>query len=258
MTDFNHCPVSRSHTRDHVSPVDHSLLCAAGGREVTAWDLPTRLFKWSLVALIIIAWITSGFSDPNMAVHKAAGYGILTLIVYRFLWGFFGGNTARFSNFVRSPAAVIAYFRALRRDRARPYLGHNPAGGLMVLGLLLACGVQALLGLFASDGVFASGPFADLVAEDVSRWATLLHKAWFYVVLGLAAMHICVNLYYQFVKDENLIGAMITGRKRRAAYADTSSAREGSLLGAAGCLIAAIAIVYFGVVLSGGTFFSDM
>src|SRR5204863_9860454 len=95
MTDFNHSPVSRSLTRDHVSPVDHSLLCAAGGREVTAWDLPTRLFKWSLVALIIIAWITSGFSDPNMAVHKAAGYGILTLIVYRFLWGFFGGNTAR-------------------------------------------------------------------------------------------------------------------------------------------------------------------
>ena len=67
-----------------------------------------------------------------------------------------------------------------------------------------------------------------------------------------------VFLYYQFVKDENLIGAMITGRKRRAAYADTSSAQEGSLLGAAGCLVAAIAIVYFGVVLSGGTFFSDM
>jgi cytochrome b len=258
MSDINRRTVAKSRISDRVPAVDRPLLRAAGGRGVAAWDLPTRLFKWSLVALIIIAWITSGFSDPNLVLHKAAGYGILTLVVYRFLWGFFGGSTARFSNFVYSPAAVMAYFRALRRDQARPYLGHNPAGGIMVLGLLFACGVQALLGLFASDGVIASGPFADIVAEAVSIWATFLHKIWFYIILGLGAVHICVNLYYQFVKNENLIGAMITGRKRRAAYADASQAREGSLLGAAGCLVAAIAIVYFGVVWFGGTFFPDI
>ncbi|WP_052210831.1 cytochrome b/b6 domain-containing protein [Rhizobium rhizogenes] len=226
---------------------------------VRAWDLPTRLFKWSLVALVLTAWVSSGFNDPDMTVHKAAGYGVLVLVVYRVLWGVFGSSTARFSGFVRSPAAVWAYLKALRRNRAKHYLGHNPAGGLMVIGLLVVCGVQVLLGLFSSDGVTASGPFAGLVGDTVSSWTASVHAAWFYfAILALVGLHIVANFYYQFVKRENLIGAMITGRKRREAYVDYKEATGGSLPAAAVCLLIAFGLVYGAVTLFGGSFFASI
>jgi cytochrome b len=224
---------------------------------VRAWDLPTRLFKWSLVALIITAWISSGFSDPDMLVHKAAGYGILVLLVYRIIWGIVGGSTARFSNFVRSPSTAWNYLKNLRGETAAQYLGHNPAGGLMVIGLLFVCAVQVLLGLFSSDGVTAAGPFADMVGDTISGWAASIHGTWFYVaILGLAFIHIAANLYYQFVKRENLIGAMVSGRKRRANYIDRSETKGGSLLLAAICLLASAGLVYGSITLLGGTFFN--
>jgi cytochrome b len=225
---------------------------------VQAWDLPTRIFKWSLASLVVVAWISSSFDDPTMTVHKAAGYGLLTLLVYRVLWGFLGGSTARFASFVRSPSAAIAYLRDQRRGGRRRYLGHNPAGGLMIVALLLACAIQVALGLFASDGVTASGPFADRVGETVAAWAGELHGAWLYVVLSLAAVHIGVNFYYQFIKKENLIGAMITGRKRRGDYVDAKEARGGSPLLAALCLSVAVTLVYLGVKLPGGQFFAAL
>ncbi len=225
---------------------------------VRAWDLPTRLFKWSLVGLILTAWVSSGFNDPDMTVHKAAGYGALVLVVYRVLWGVFGSTTARFSGFVRSPAAAWAYLKALRHNRAKHYLGHNPAGGLMVVGLLVVCGVQAMLGMFSSDGVTASGPFAGLVGDTVSSWAASVHAAWFYfAILALVGLHIVANFYYQFVKRENLIGAMITGRKRREAYVDHNETTGGSLPAAAVCLLIAFGLVYGAVTLFGGSFFAS-
>jgi cytochrome b len=226
---------------------------------VRAWDLPTRLFKWSLVALILTAWVSSGFNDPDMTVHKAAGYGVLVLVVYRLLWGIFGSSTARFSSFVRSPAAAWAHLKALRQNSARPYLGHNPAGGLMVIGLIAACSVQVLLGLFSSDGVTASGPFAELVGDNISSWAASIHAAWFYfAILTLAGSHIAVNFFYQFVKRDNLIGAMITGRKKREAYVDGNEASGGSLPVAVVCLLSAVGLVYGTVTLLGGTFFASI
>ncbi|MDQ0392102.1 cytochrome b/b6 domain-containing protein [Labrys monachus] len=223
-------------------------------RTVRAWDLPTRLFKWSLVALIATAWISSGFADPDMTVHKAAGYGILVLLIYRLLWGIFGGSTARFSTFVRSPASAWFYLRLLRQGRAKPYLGHNPAGGLMVIGLLLGCSVQVLLGLFSSDGVTAAGPFAGMVGDTVAGWVAEIHAAWFYfVILGLAGLHIAANLYYQFVKRDNIIGAMITGRKDVRPYVDGREAQGGSLAVAGICLLVAAGVVYGAVALFGSS-----
>ncbi|MFJ6327545.1 MULTISPECIES: cytochrome b/b6 domain-containing protein [unclassified Rhizobium] len=236
-----------------------SKISPAKSDVVRAWDLPTRLFKWSLVALILTAWVSSGFNDPDMTVHKAAGYGVLILVVYRILWGVFGSSTARFSGFVRPPAAAWAYLKALWRKRAEHYLGHNPAGGLMVIGLLVACCVQVLLGFFSSDGVTAAGPFAGLVGDTGSRWAASIHAAWFYfAILVLAGLHIVANLYYQFVKREDLIGAMVTGRKRREAYVDHDEATGGSLPLAAVCLLAAFGLVYGTVTLLGGSFFGSI
>ncbi|GLS18512.1 cytochrome b561 [Labrys miyagiensis] len=224
---------------------------------IKVWDLPTRLFKWLLVSFVITAWVSSGFSDPNMAVHKAAGYGVLVLAVYRLLWGIFGGTTARFSNFVHSPREIVVYLRSLHHRKVKTYLGHNPAGGAMVLALILACAIQPLLGLFASDGVTASGPLADMVGDQFSGWATAIHSLWFYVILALAVVHVAVNLYYQFIRGENLIGAMITGTKLVERSAAQTDIQQGSLLVAGLCLIAAGAIVYFGVTLVGGAFFAE-
>ena len=224
---------------------------------VLAWDLPTRLFKWTLVLLVISAWVSSGSQDPVMTVHKGVGYAVATLVVYRVLWGFLGGSTARFSSFVRSPAVIIAYLRALKRGSDRPYLGHNPLGGLMIVGLLLACAIQVSLGLFASDGVMASGPFADAIGDHWSARAAKLHALWFYAILGLALIHIAVNLLHQFIKRDNLIGAMITGRKPKAPYADADGQARGSLSVALLCLGMAVAIVYFGVATLGGQFFAS-
>jgi cytochrome b len=223
---------------------------------VRVWDLPTRLFKWSLAGSVITAWLSTYLDDPAMNVHKFAGYTILTLVLFRVFWGFVGGTSARFSAFVRSPARAIEYLRALRAGRARPYLGHNPAGGLMIMALLLACGAQAALGLFASDGVLASGPFADMVGDQASGWAARLHSFWAYAILGLVVVHVAVNLFYQFVKGENLIGAMITGRKRPAHYQDADEAEPGSPLMAALCLFLAGAIVYLVVAASGSSWFT--
>lgn len=225
-------------------------------RSALAWDLPTRLFKWALVTLVVTAWISSGFDDPAMTVHKAAGYGILTLLVYRFLWGFVGGSTARFTAFIRSPAAVIADLRRLRSGRERRYLGHSPAGGAMIIALLLACTVQVGLGLCASDGVLAAGPFADLVGSTWASRAAEVHAVWFYVILGLAAVHIAANLFHQFVRRDGLITAMVTGRKARAEYADAREATGGSSAVALLCLCVAAGLVYGGVALAGGQFFN--
>ncbi len=185
-----------------------------------AWDLPTRLFKWSLVGLVALAWISSGFEDPEMTVHKAAGVGILALLVFRLVWGFVGGSTSRFAAFVRGPRAVAEHLRAMREGRARPYLGHNPVGGLMVIGLLAACSIQVALGLCASDGVLAAGPLADRVGEEWASRAGTLHGIWFYALLTLVVVHIATNLYYQLFKREKLITAMVTGRKARLGFAD--------------------------------------
>ncbi|MBB6305192.1 cytochrome b/b6 domain-containing protein [Rhizobium leucaenae] len=232
---------------------------AKGGGMVRAWDLPTRIFKWSLVALIVTAWASSGSNDPDMTVHKASGYGVLVLVVYRILWGLVGSSTARFSNFVRSPGIVWAYFQRLRQEKAAPYLGHNPVGGLMVVGLIITCGIQGLLGLFSSDGVAASGPFAELVGETISSWAASIHAAWFYfTIIPLVGLHIVANFYYQFVKRENLIGAMVTGRKKRKAYVDLREARGGSLVAAGACLLVSIGLVYGTVTLLGGSFFDSI
>jgi cytochrome b len=228
----------------------------ARAQTVVVWDLPTRLFKWGLVAFVAGAWISSGFQDPAMTVHKACGYGVLILTVYRVLWGFFGGEAVRFARFVRPPRETLAYLSILIRGGGRAYLGHNPAGGLMIVALLLACAIQGMLGFFASDGVEANGPLAEAAGERWSNLAAHAHALWFYAILALAALHILANLAYQFLKREDVIGAMITGRKPAGRYQDARRMRKGSPLVALGCLCAAMLIVYLGVVLPGGAFFA--
>jgi len=228
---------------------------------VRAWDLPTRLFHWTLLALIVSAWVSYEFAedlgDATLIWHRANGLAILTLIVWRGLWGIWGPPTARFAGFVHGPATVLAYARKLVAGVAPRYLGHNPLGALMVVALLAIVATQAMLGLFATDdNDLVGGPLYRLVDEAQNRQATRWHARLFnFVLLPLAAVHIAINTLYTLVKREPLIQAMITGQKPAEPYADAPDATRASysLLRALLCLIAATAITLGGILALGGS-----
>lgn len=213
---------------------------------VLAWDAPTRLFKWSLVVLVILAPISKNFGDVMLVWHKVNGYSILTLLLWRLMWGFAGGTTARFTSFVR-PFGAIGYGLDLLRGRTRHFLGHNPLGGLMVLALIAALLAQATLGLFTTDDIVVDGPFVSKVSSEVVKFASKWHQAGFKIILLLVLIHVAANLFYKFVKKDDLIRPMVTGVKPAGAYEDATAATPGSMALALVLLLVS-AIVVFGTV----------
>lgn len=197
---------------------------------VPAWDLPTRLFHWTLVALVLCAWISFEFSetfgDDRLVWHRWNGLALLTLIVWRLLWGMAGPPHARFSVFVRGPGHIAAYARDLVRGHPRRFLGHNPLGAVMVLALLAVVAAIATLGLFTvEENDLATGPLYRHVGNDGAKVATGWHRFLFEpVLIALIAIHIAANIAYGLIKKEPLIPAMITGTKPAATYEDLASA----------------------------------
>lgn len=228
--------------------------------KVPAWDLPTRLFHWTLVTLIVSAWVSYEFSealgDETLVWHRANGLAILTLLVWRLLWGIFGSSTSRFAEFVHSPAAAVSYARGLAAGSTRRYLGHNPLGAWMVLALLVTVATIASFGLFAADdNDLVGGPLYRLVSEHQNVRAARLHDQIFnFVLLPLLAAHILANSLYAIVKKEPLIRAMLTGKKPAEVYADAAAAEivPRPILRALTCLVVAAAIVLGGIVALGG------
>lgn len=223
----------------------------AGPTEVRAWDLPTRVFKWSLVVLVVAAPLTRWYGDDLLVQHKFVGYFILTLLLWRLMWGVVGGATARFAHFVPSPPTSLRYAFDMLRGRETRYLGHNPLGAWMVLAFLLVLGVQATTGLFANDSIINEGPLRNYVSEATSSALTGLHHRAARLLLLLIVIHIAANLFHTFVKRDNLIGAMVTGRKPALPYADMGQSDAGSIGKALVCLAIAVAIVFGGLALFG-------
>ncbi|BBC73852.1 Ni/Fe hydrogenase 1 b-type cytochrome subunit [Altererythrobacter sp. B11] len=175
------------------------------------WDIVTRLFHWLLVALLAFSWWSG--EQHEMEWHRYSGYGILFLIVFRIYWGFAGSRTARFGSFLRSPAAVGAYARALARGAPPASAGHNPLGGWSVIAMLAALFAMVGAGLFAVDvDGFESGPLADLVSFDQGRAAAEVHEVIFNGLLALVALHILAILFYLLRFRRNLVRPMIAGR----------------------------------------------
>jgi cytochrome b len=178
------------------------------------WDGATRLFHWVLAGLVALSWWTA--EQHQMDVHRWSGSIIAGLLVFRIYWGLAGSNTARFGNFIRSPAAIARYAGSLFRPDYRPAFGHNPLGGLSVAAMLLVLVVHVSLGLFAmdTDGL-ESGPLARFVNYDAAETAGDLHEISFNVLLILIGLHIVAIAFYLLVKRANLVGPMITGRRNR-------------------------------------------
>ena len=177
------------------------------------WDLPTRLFHWSLVTLVLVSWLSAEIGRFDL--HYWSGYGILSLLIFRLVWGFIGSDTARLSACLNAPTAVFAHIAALRSPKAEPHIGHNPLGGLAVLAMLAVLLTQAVLGLFSQDIDFINaGPLADLISFDAGTRASELHEMLFDGVLILIALHVAAIFFYTIYKGEGLIGAMVSGWRR--------------------------------------------
>lgn len=187
------------------------------------WDAPTRVFHWLLAASFALAWLTAEAERWQLA-HVTAGYAVAGLVAFRLLWGVVGTRHARFGDFVRGPRAVRAYLGSLLRGRPRHHAGHNPAGALAILALLL-------LGLATA----ATG-WADHFGLG-GHWLEEVHEALAGAMLFVVAVHVAGVLAGSLLHRENLVAAMVHGRKPVPPAQGIPRARRG----VAALLLAAVA-----------------
>jgi len=179
---------------------------------VRVWDAPTRLFHWSLVACFVGLIISAQFGGAAMVWHFRFGYVVLTLLLFRLVWGFQGGVWSRFSSFLYSPSHIWRYLRG--QSRPTDNVGHNPLGALSVIAMLLFLALQVSTGLLSDDEISASGPLTRFVSELVVANATFYHRQiGKLMLLGLVLMHFGAILFYYFFKHESLIKPMLHGDK---------------------------------------------
>jgi cytochrome b len=169
------------------------------------WDLPVRVFHWSIACLVPLAWWTG--ENQNYDAHQWIGYAVIVLVLTRVLWGFFGSAHARFTDFLVGPGGVLAYLRG--EEAGSP--GHNPLGGWSVVVLLLTLLLQGVSGLFNSDDILFSGPLYYAADTGLRDAMGAIHEIGFNVLLGLIGLHLAAVCYHQFLRREPLIQAMFKG-----------------------------------------------
>lgn len=179
------------------------------------WDLPVRIFHWSIGLCVPLAWWTA--ETENYDAHQWVGYSVIVLVLTRILWGFVGSVHARFTDFLVGPGGILAYLRGQGAASA----GHNPLGGWSVIALLSLLLMQAVSGLFNSDDVLFSGPLYYAADGGFRDAMGVVHDVAFNVLLGLISLHLLAVLYHQLKHREPLVQAMVKGaaqgREGRAA-----------------------------------------
>ncbi len=180
---------------------------------ILVWDLPTRLFHWSLVGLFMLSWWSGEQGGTAFRIHQWSGYGILSLVLFRLVWGLVGGEYARFAQFVHGPRRVLRGVAELLRPGPLAQVGHNPVGGWMVVALLFGLLVQTVTGLFANDDIMNEGPLVAHIGKDLSDTLSGVHGVNFVIVLVLVSVHVLAIVYHRLRKGEHLTQAMITGRR---------------------------------------------
>jgi cytochrome b len=171
------------------------------------WDLPTRLFHWTLVVLIAFSVVTVKLGGLWMDWHMRSGYAILALVLFRILWGFVGSRYARFSTFVHPPSTVLEYLRGSISHGA----GHSPLGGLSVLAILAMLLLQSATGLFSNDGNFTEGPLARLVTSATGDRLSTVHRLGEWALYLLVGIHVAAIAYYTLFRKAILVRPMVTG-----------------------------------------------
>ncbi|MBY5405735.1 cytochrome b/b6 domain-containing protein [Rhizobium sp. WSM1274] len=180
--------------------MDMDAAGAGSPPKIRVWDPVVRMFHWGLVGLFAFSFLTG---DEWKQAHILSGYAIVGLLLVRIIWGFVGSHHARFSNFIYDPITTLGFLRDSLAMRAKRYIGHNPAGGAMVLALLLAI-----------SGIATTGYMMTTDAYWGVEWVEVAHELLVNLTLGLVVLHIAGVLLASIEHRENLVRAMVTGRKR--------------------------------------------
>jgi cytochrome b len=182
-------------------------------KQIKVWDPLIRIFHWTLVGAFAIAYVTE---DEWLDLHVYAGYTIVALLVVRLFWGFIGTRHARFRDFVRPPREALNYLKGILSHRSKRYIGHNPAGGLMILVLLISLLITSFSGL-VTYGIEGFGPLADWLSS-YGLWNDEtfeeIHEFFANFTLLLVGIHLAGVLVGSLAHGENLVRAMITGVKK--------------------------------------------
>ncbi len=200
------------------------------------WDLPLRLFHWLLVAAVPAAYITAKIGGPLIDWHGRIGIFILGLLVFRIFWGFVGSTHARFLTFFPTLSRLAAYFKGRWQG-----IGHNPLGALSVFALLAVLIAQVGTGLFANDDIAYAGPLSGLVDKPLSDQLRGWHNTVFDLLVALLVLHVLAIVFYRWVKKNNLVVPMLTGKKQIAkALATSVSANPATGFRAIGLILSLI------------------
>ena len=169
-------------------------------QNILVWDVPTRVFHWLLVLCFAGAWLTSE-SERLQMIHYAFGYSACALVLFRLVWGLIGTKYARFSQFIKAPSEIIGHLKGLLSGHEHSSPGHNPVGGLVMLGLMLAILVIGLTGYFS-------------IKEFLGNLMSEAHEAIASLTLGLVIIHVVAAIVMSLLQKENLVKAMVDGRKK--------------------------------------------
>lgn len=189
---------------------------ASPAERILVWDLPTRLFHWLLVASFAGAWLTAE-SESWRLVHVMLGYTVAALVAFRLCWGVVGSRYARFAEFVKGPSAVLDYLNGMLRRQPTRFVGHNPAGAVAILALLLLGGLVTLTGYATYE-------------EIGGHWLEEVHEVLASVMLAVVLLHIAGVMVGSVMHRENLVRAMITGRKTGLRSEGITASRPWSAL----------------------------
>jgi len=209
---------------------------------VRVWDLPTRWFHWLLVICVVGLFVTGNMGGYMMTWHARFGFAVLTLVLFRLSWGFWGGHWSRFKQFDLHPKLSLTYVRNMQRGIHSPQLGHNPLGAWSVCAVLLLLSLQIATGMVADDEISFTGPFNPWVSGSLVSWATWYHKAvGNKLLIAWFVLHMLAMLFHRWRFGENLVTAMFSGNKWFPNPATASQDRVNQRIGA---LIAVIACAF--------------
>jgi cytochrome b len=236
-------PPTRRHPENRSETLDM--------RMIKVWDLPTRLFHWALLASLVLAYFTSAARPLGwlFALHLAGGYAVVLLLLFRLAWGIFGGEHARFASFLSGWAAVKRHAGDLLRLAPVRSLGHNAIGGWMIALMLATLLAIVLTGLLAQGTTGGAGPLSGVLPAALVRPVGSLHKLLGNAILVLAGLHVAGVLAESLLNRENLVRAMITGRKR----AEAAEARDARAAPAWRAVLLVVLLAFLGGVMVGLT-----
>ena len=195
---------------------------------VRVWDLPTRVFHGLLIVAMVGLIVTGEVGGAAMQWHFYFGYGVLSLVLFRLVWGLVGGYWSRFASFWPTPSAVKAYLCGLVRGHHKPAVGHNPLGALSVFAMLSLLLIQVFSGFFSDDEIASSGPWTAWVSNDWVELATEYHsEVGKTLLIVLVVVHVASILYYKHIHKEDLVTPMIKGDK--ALPASTPASHDNAI-----------------------------